>query len=96
MDIPCHAQKTSASINQSTLIQQNSAVVIDGMAVVNEIIKDKSMKTCKVSRFPHSSVIVFYRSNMCFITENLYHNLVFQDTGNLLFTPSNHYFSFSL
>ena len=27
----------------------NSAIIIDGMAVVNEIVKDKSMKTCKVS-----------------------------------------------
>ena len=26
----------------------NSATIIDGMAVVNEIVKDKSMKTCKV------------------------------------------------
>ena len=30
-------------------VQYNSATIIDGMAVVNEIVKDKSMKTCKLS-----------------------------------------------
>ena len=59
-----HVEDLSVSTNQSTLIQQNSAVVIDGVAVVNEIIKDKSMETCKVSRFPRTSVIMSCRSNM--------------------------------
>ena len=80
-----------ACTDQYTLIQQNSAVVIDGMAVVNEIIKDKSMKIYEVSRLPHISGIMSFVGRICFITDNLYHNL---DTGDEMFTPSTHYFSF--
>ena len=45
----------------------NSAIIIDGMAVVNEIVKDKSMKTCKVSVVSNVSnhgkyVIIFTHS----------------------------------
>lgn len=29
-------------------VQQNSVIIIDGMAVVNEITKDKTMQTCQV------------------------------------------------
>ena len=54
-----HVEDLSISTDPSiTLIQQNSAVVIDGMAVVNEIITDKSMKTCKVSYSLHISVVM--------------------------------------
>ena len=49
-----HIEELSGSTNPCiSLVQQNSAIVIDGMAIVNEIVKDKSMKTCKVSLFFH-------------------------------------------
>ena len=42
-------------MEMSGAVQQNSVIIIDGMAVVNEIINDVSMKTCKVRSFSNPS-----------------------------------------
>ena len=42
-----------------------SAIIIDGMSVVNEIVKDKSMKTCKVSIFQTMKNIYHYFYTFC-------------------------------
>jgi hypothetical protein len=44
-----HLEEMASAADRSiNVMQQNSAIIIDGMAVVNEITKDVSMKTCRV------------------------------------------------
>jgi hypothetical protein len=44
-----HLEEIASAADRSiNVVQQNSAIIIDGIAVVNEITKDISMKTCKV------------------------------------------------
>ena len=52
-----HSEEMAGVSDDVTSVQENSVIIIDGMAVVNQICKDATLKTCKVSAFLKSIVI---------------------------------------
>ena len=42
-------EMAGVNVNPPRDVQENSAIIIDGMAVVNQINKDHTLKTCKVN-----------------------------------------------
>ena len=58
-----HLEEMAGISDEVTSVQENSVIIIDGMAVVNQICKDATLKTCKVSAFLKSFVRNYMHSS---------------------------------